>query len=97
MSIILPNLNHSFVPVPVPVPVPDSGFRFRFRILDFLVFHTPENLGTSDLSRCFKTSRAERGLVPFSDQFVQNVLQKTTFFWVIVDSLQEKTVFEQVS
>ena len=28
MSIILPNLNHSFispVPVPVPVPVPDSG------------------------------------------------------------------------
>ena len=27
MSIILPNLNHSFVPVPVPVPVPDSGFR----------------------------------------------------------------------
>ena len=41
MSIILPNLNHSFVPVPVPVPVPDSGFRFRFRIPDFLVFHTP--------------------------------------------------------
>ena len=34
MSIILPNLNHSFispvlvlVPVPVPVPVLDSGFR----------------------------------------------------------------------
>ena len=32
MSIILPNLNHSFVPVPVPVlvpvpvPFPDSGF-----------------------------------------------------------------------
>ena len=28
MSVILPNLNHSFispVPVPVPVPVPDSG------------------------------------------------------------------------
>ena len=37
MSIILPNLNHSFVPVPVPVP--DSGFRFR--IPDFRVFHTP--------------------------------------------------------
>ena len=35
MSIILPNLNHSFispVPVPVPVPVPDPDFR---------VFHTP--------------------------------------------------------
>ena len=31
MSIILPNLNHSFIS-PVPVPVPDSGFRFRFRI-----------------------------------------------------------------
>ena len=31
MSIILPNLNHSFispVPVPVPVPVPDSGSGF---------------------------------------------------------------------
>ena len=30
MSIILRNLNHSFicpVPVPVPVPVPDSKFR----------------------------------------------------------------------
>ena len=39
MSIILPNLNHSFVTVPVPVP--DSGFRFRFRISDFWVFHTP--------------------------------------------------------
>ena len=34
MSIILPNLNHSFIsPVPVPVPVPDPDFR---------VFHTPE-------------------------------------------------------
>ena len=33
MSIILPNLNHSFIsPVPVPVPVPDPDFR---------VFHTP--------------------------------------------------------
>ena len=40
MSIILPNLNHSFispVPVLVPVLVPDPDFRF---------FHTPElNLG----------------------------------------------------
>ena len=33
MSIILPNLNHSFVPVPVPVPFPD-----------FRVFHTPYNV-----------------------------------------------------
>ena len=33
MSIILPNLNHSFIsPVPVPVAVP---------VLDFRVFHTP--------------------------------------------------------
>ena len=47
MSIILPNLNHSFVPVPVPVPFPDSGFRFRFRILDFPVFHTPLAEGLS--------------------------------------------------
>ena len=31
MSIILPNLNHSFISL-VPVPVPDSGSRFRFRI-----------------------------------------------------------------
>ena len=33
MSIILPNLNHSFVPVPVPVPVPfpDSGSVSGFR------------------------------------------------------------------
>ena len=31
MSIILPNLNHSFIsPVPVPVPVPDSGSGPRF-------------------------------------------------------------------
>ena len=37
MSIILPNLNHSFIsPVPVPVPVPDPDFR---------VFHTPISLG----------------------------------------------------
>ena len=36
MSIILPNLNHSFIsPVPVPVPVPDPDFR---------VFHTPIQL-----------------------------------------------------
>ena len=28
MSIILPNLKHSFIsPIPVPVPVPGSGFR----------------------------------------------------------------------
>ena len=33
MSIILPNLNHSFIsPVPVPVPVPDSGSGSGFRI-----------------------------------------------------------------
>ena len=35
MSIILPNLNNSFislVPVPFPVPVPDPDFR---------IFHTP--------------------------------------------------------
>ena len=31
MSIILPNLNHSFIsPVPIPVPVPDSGSGSRF-------------------------------------------------------------------
>ena len=42
MSIILPNLNHSFVPVPVPVPFPDSGSVSGFRIPDFLVFHTPQ-------------------------------------------------------
>jgi len=41
MSIILPNLNHSFI-----CPVPDSGFRIPdsgFRIPDsgFLLFHTP--------------------------------------------------------
>ena len=45
MSIILPNLNHSFispvpvpvrVPVPVPVPVPDPD-----PDPDFLVFHRP--------------------------------------------------------
>ena len=41
MSIILRNLNHSFicpVPVPVPVPVPDSRFGIRhsgFRIRSF--------------------------------------------------------------
>ena len=39
MSIILPNLNHSFispvpVPFPFPIPVPDPDFR---------VFHTPKN------------------------------------------------------
>ena len=34
MSIILPNLNHSFVPVPFPDSVSVSGFRFRFRIPD---------------------------------------------------------------
>ena len=34
MSIILPNLNHSFV----PVPVPDSG---SGSVSGFLVFHTP--------------------------------------------------------
>ena len=46
MSIILPNLNHSFV----PVPFPDSGFRIPdsgFRIPDFLVFHTPNINPTS--------------------------------------------------
>ena len=37
MSIILPNLNHSFIsPVPVPVPGPGPG-----PDPDFLVFHTP--------------------------------------------------------
>ena len=40
MSIILPNLNHSFV----PGSGSGSGFRFRFRIPDFLVFHTPNFL-----------------------------------------------------
>ena len=35
MSIILPNLNHSFIsPVPVAVPVPVAD-------PDFWVFHTP--------------------------------------------------------
>ena len=37
MSIILPNLNHSFVPVPVPVPVPDSGSVSGFRISGFSI------------------------------------------------------------
>ena len=37
MSIILPNLNHSFIsPVPVPVLVP-----VPVPVLDFRVFHTP--------------------------------------------------------
>ena len=36
MSIILPNLNHSFIsPVPVPVPVPDSGSGSGSRFPDF--------------------------------------------------------------
>ena len=34
MSIIPPNLNHSFIS---PVPVPDSGFRFQIRISGFSI------------------------------------------------------------
>ena len=49
MSIILRNLNHSFicpVPVPVPIPGPDSRFGIRdsgFGIRDFGfdLFHAP--------------------------------------------------------
>ena len=41
MSIILPNLNHSFVPDSGSGS--GSGFRFRFRIPDFRVFHTPSS------------------------------------------------------
>ena len=37
MSMILPNLNHSFIS---PIPVPGSGFW----ILDFRVFHTPSGM-----------------------------------------------------
>ena len=44
MSIILPNLNHSFVPDSGSGSVSGFRFRFRFRIPDFLVFHTPANL-----------------------------------------------------
>ena len=46
MSIIFPNLNHSFVPVPVPVPVPDSGFpgfpyarKYLFTVQGFHLSH----------------------------------------------------------
>ena len=54
MSIILPNLNHSFVPdsgsgFRFRFRIPDSGFRFRFRIPDFLVFHTPLICKTKNL------------------------------------------------
>ena len=35
MSIILPNLNHSFVPVPVPFP--DSGSVSGFQISEFSI------------------------------------------------------------
>ena len=43
MSIILPNLNHSFIsPVPVPVPVPDPDFR---------IFHTPVSEGSGTRMR----------------------------------------------
>ena len=46
MSIILPNLNHSFVPdsgfrIPDSGSGSGSGFRIRFRIPDFRIFHTP--------------------------------------------------------
>ena len=36
MSIILPNLNHSFI-CPVPVSVPDSGFRIPDSVSGFLI------------------------------------------------------------
>ena len=56
MSIILPNLNHSFIsPVPVPDPDPDPD-------LDFRVFHTPFTFAfvpdyTKDLLSVFSEQR----------------------------------------
>ena len=60
MSIILPNLNHSFVPVPVPVPFPDSGFSIRPPRIPQFIFrkiHTERKIrSTEQISSRFYVS-----------------------------------------
>ena len=69
MSIILPNLNHSFIspfPVPVPVPVPDP---------DFQVFHTPVHTLLAD---CVDSSTNQ--ITAFASiQYTTTTLVKTSW------------------